>query len=114
MNLWLRFTGFHDVGAGYWVAPFVRAAIQQGIVIPTDYGSRFEPRKSDYPMTIMLARALRLSPTPDALAFNDAKEIRNKGMVGAAVQADLIGGYPDRTFRPRGVLTRAESSFGDR
>ncbi|SMB87821.1 Ig-like domain (group 3) [Desulfonispora thiosulfatigenes DSM 11270] len=43
--------------------------------------------------------------------FSDSNDIANwsKGAVGATVESGYIGGYPDKTFKPLGNITRAES-----
>lgn len=106
---------FQDVQPGYWANSFVETAVAQGILLPSDYGKVFEPRKpiTREEMAIMLARAQKLSPAAGALAlvrFTDQGQIGNKGLVGAVVEHSIITGYPDQTFRPKGVLTRAEAA----
>ncbi|WP_167577971.1 S-layer homology domain-containing protein [Ammoniphilus sp. YIM 78166] len=104
---------FQDVQPGYWANPFVETAVAQGIILSGEYRRSFEPRKpiTREEMAIMLARAQKLSPAAGALVrFTDQAQIGNNGLVGAVVQASIINGYPDQTFRPKGVLTRAEAA----
>ncbi|MDO5713232.1 MAG: S-layer homology domain-containing protein [Tissierellia bacterium] len=59
----------------------------------------------------ILAFNQKWSENPGATGkFKDAGEISDicKGYVGAAVENQVINGYPDGTFRPKAPLTRAE------
>jgi hypothetical protein len=45
-----------------------------------------------------------------ANGFTDAAAmIWSKGTIGAVAEADIMNGYPDQTFQPFGLLTRAEA-----
>jgi len=105
-------TGFRDISTDRWSAPFIYTAIKQDIIVSDDYGSRFNPNHAATreEMAVMAARALKLKANSTAADFTDRNEIDNKGLVGAAVKAKIIYGYPDRSFRPNASLTRAEAA----
>ncbi|HVB09289.1 MAG TPA: S-layer homology domain-containing protein, partial [Bacillota bacterium] len=105
-------TAFSDVTAQAWYAPYVAAAAQAGIVAGIG-GGRFDP---DAPVTreqvaLMLARALHLTGTP-AAAFLDqgAIDVWAAPGIQAAVAAGLLRGFPDGTFQPLAVATRAQAA----
>ncbi|MBP1930156.1 Ig-like domain-containing protein [Ammoniphilus resinae] len=105
-------TGFRDISSDRWSAPFIYTAIKQNIIVSDDYGSRFNPNHAATreEMAVMAARALKLRANSSAADFTDRDQIDNKGLVGAAVKAKIIYGYPDHSFRPNASLTRAEAA----
>lgn len=58
----------------------------------------------------MLVRALKLEGEGNPLSFKDAKNIRDwaRPAIAQAVQAGLVKGYGDQTFRPQAQITRLE------
>ncbi|RXT03686.1 S-layer homology domain-containing protein [Ammoniphilus sp. CFH 90114] len=103
---------FNDIPTYYWAASFIQTAIAQGIIVPSEFGSNFQPRKpiTREEMAVMIARAMKLTGDASALSFSDQNQIKNKTLIGAVVQSQIITGYPDQTFRPNGVLNRAEAA----
>ena len=79
------------------------------------YGDRrFGP---DDPITreqiaIMTARAMQLEATSEELAFTDRDDISPWAVkdVAAVVAHGLMRGYPDGTFRPQAIASRAEAA----
>ncbi len=105
-------TPFTDVAAGAWYAPYVAAAVGDGLVEGTS-PTTFSP---DAPLTrqemaVLLARALKLSATA-ALHFSDDGQIAGWALPGveAAVAGGLMAGYPDGSFLPEVAATRAEAA----
>ncbi|GEN35455.1 S-layer homology domain-containing protein [Aneurinibacillus danicus] len=106
-------TGFSDVQTERWSAPYIAAAVQNGIITSSDYsGDRFLPGKfiTREEAAVMIARALKLTPDASALTFTDTSSIQNKEMVGAAVKGGIITGEPDNTFKPRALLIRGAAA----
>lgn len=105
---------FEDIPSSHWAHPVVQAAIEQGILVRSEYGSRFEPNKplTREEMAIMMARTLKLTPEDvSALTFKDKGSItKEQGLLSAAVKAGLINGRPDNTFGPKATSTRAQAS----
>jgi len=106
-NHWLHLQG--------WLQP----AVAFGLVVPSDYeGGIFHPdspitRQEMAVMTVRaqgLARAAIEEKAGD-LGFRDQGEIPlwARGYVSQAVQAGILKGYPDGTFRGRQSATRAEA-----
>ena len=60
----------------------------------------------------ILGKSLALQPNSDPLPFKDTASIQSsyRGMVGAMVNAKLMVGFTDNTFRPGGLLTRAQAA----
>jgi dextranase len=103
-------TPFTDVPQTAWYAPYVATAMQAGVVAgmtPT----RFSP---DEPLTreqmaVLLARALHLTQT-GTLHFSDVGQIAAWALpsVEAVVAGGYMSGFPNGTFQPMGVSTRAQ------
>jgi hypothetical protein len=106
-------TGFSDIQTNRWSAPYIAAAVENGIIIPKEYyGTRFVGQK---PITreeaaVMLARALKLKPSTESLLFSDTYAIKNQGLVGAVVREGIMTGLPNNRFNPNGFLTRAAAA----
>ena len=107
--------------SGHWLTSqgWLDAALYSGMVVPDDYnGKNFRPEKAiaRYEIALMTDRALGLvypasQPVEGELPFTDKEEILDwmKGYVHEAVQAGILEGYPDNTFRPNQTSTRAEA-----
>lgn len=100
--------GFTD-SATHWAAGYIGAAYASGLVSGIGNG-RFAPDESinREALVTILARAAKV--TGGTLSFTDSGEISDwaAGPVAAAVQAGLISGYPDGSFRPYNQVTRGE------
>jgi len=100
--------------AGHWAEEAVRQAAADGIVTGYPDGT-FRP---EHPITraeftVMLARALHLEGTGTPLAFTDRDRIGSWAAqaIGLAVQAGIVRGYEDGSFRPDEPITRAETAL---
>jgi len=58
----------------------------------------------------MIARALDLRPESSGMNFKDDSAIVNKPIVRAVAKKEIIEGYPDGSFLPKGTLNRAEAA----
>ena len=97
--------------AGHWAEEAVRQAVAKGMVAGYPDGT-FRP---DHPITraeftVMLVRALRLEGTGAPLTFTDRDQIGSWAAeaIGLAVEAGIVRGYEDGSFRPDEPITRAE------
>ncbi|RIE06630.1 ice-binding family protein [Candidatus Cryosericum terrychapinii] len=105
-------SGFSDLKATHWAAGFITLMTQEGFMTGDPAGT-FRP---DDPMTRAEAAAafLRIagmSPVlnPSSSSFKDVQPLSwAAGYIEAARQAGLLAGYPDNTFRPADLLSRAE------
>ncbi|MER2105925.1 MAG: S-layer homology domain-containing protein [Solibacillus sp.] len=58
-------------------------------------------------VAVMIAKALQLDGTPSATKFSDVpKSHPTSGYIQSAVEAGIIKGYDDGTFKPNGKITR--------
>ena len=96
---------------GHWAEEAVRQAAANGLATGYPDGT-FRP---DQPITraeftVMLVRALGLEGTGAPLAFTDGDRIGSWAAqaIGLAVEAGLVQGYGDGSFRPDAPITRAE------
>lgn len=106
-------TGYADL-RNHWSAPYVKAAIDAGIV-PAGGGASFRPNESvsRAEMAVLLERALAgrmLLEDAAPSAFTDVARLSEKEVsaVETAARFGLISGFPDGTFRPAESLTRAQ------
>ena len=107
-------TPFTDVAPTAWYAPYVAAAYRAGLVAGVGSGS-FAP---DAPVTreemaVMLSKAILEDDGSHSLArFSDAGSVASWARAGveAVVGAGIMTGFPDGTFRPRSVATRAQAA----
>jgi len=101
---------FSDI-AGHWGAAAIAKAVERGITNGyTDGTFRPNARVTRAEFAAMLARALKLNGAAGELAFADAAGIAAwaKPGIAGAVEAGLIKGYADGTFRPGQLITRTE------
>lgn len=105
-------TDFNDI-RDHWSESFVRTLLYTGVLsVPED--GRFRPNDAvtRLDFAAWLAGAMELQPQGDPAQppFRDwdrvPEELRPK--VLAAVEAGLLTGFPDGTFRPDETLTRAQ------
>ena len=62
-------------------------------------------------MAIIIAKVLKLKEVDEEIKFGDKGEFtKNPKLIAALVNAKIISGYPDGTFKPKQTLTRAEST----
>nr|WP_254075741.1 InlB B-repeat-containing protein [Paenibacillus tritici] len=101
---------FSDISA-HWAKASINQAVSSGIV--TGYqDSTFKPDKTvtRAEFAVMLMNALKTQGAGAALTFTDTAKIGSWAQIAVAqaVQAGIINGYEDGTFRPAGEITRAE------
>lgn len=108
---------FKDYDRSAWYAEELETAVALGLLKGDAKSNTIRPNApiTRAEMAVILARALAyVSEDPTAnqpsIAFADEKAIPQwaKAEVQQAVKAGLVAGYPDRTFRPSGLATRAE------
>lgn len=100
--------------AGHWAEASIREAVARGFVNGYPDGS-FKPNgavtRAEF--AVMLTKALQLSEDAEAaleLSFTDRESIRPwaQNAIVQALQAGIIRGYEDGSFRPGKEVTRAE------
>ncbi|OUN45566.1 hypothetical protein B5G26_00630 [Anaerotignum lactatifermentans] len=104
---------FSDVPSHYWGKNAIQTGVAAGY-ISGDGNGIFRPND---PVTrqeaaAMISRILDLKQNESrAYRYTDSYAISNwaKGMVGAVSDAGIMAGYPDGSFGPDKVLTRAEA-----
>jgi len=104
---------FTDVSSTRWSNPYIEAAVEHEIIIPSEYRSSFAPNEpiSRLEMAVFASRALQLVEDEGKLSFIDSNAVtENRGLVGAAVNAKIITGFQDNSFRPMDTATRAEAT----
>jgi hypothetical protein len=105
-------SGFSDLKATHWASGFITLMTQEGFMTGDTDGTF----RADDPMTRAEAAAafLRIagmSPVlnPSSSSFKDVQPMSwSAGYIEAARTAGLLAGYPDNTFRPADLLSRAE------
>ncbi|WP_230192062.1 chitobiase/beta-hexosaminidase C-terminal domain-containing protein [Paenibacillus sp. CECT 9249] len=101
---------FTDI-AGHWAEDYIMRAAAKGIVSGYPDGT-FKPNHpvTRAEFTVMLAGALKLEGNGSALTFTDHDQIAGwaKQAVAQAVQAGIVVGFSDGSFRPNTQITRVE------
>ncbi|GIP36688.1 S-layer homology domain-containing protein [Paenibacillus sp. J2TS4] len=102
---------FTDVAADAWYSGVISAAAAAGLLNGYEDGSmRPDQPVSRQEAAVMLARMAQLEANETAAArFSDELPAWSKGQIGASAAAGWIEGYPDGSFRPNNLLTRAEA-----
>ncbi|MBB6635764.1 cadherin-like beta sandwich domain-containing protein [Cohnella thailandensis] len=101
---------FGDI-SGHWAVAQIKQATSLGIVSGYEDGT-FKPAATvtRAEFAVMLMNALKLDSAAAELSFSDAAKVGAwaRTAVSQAVQAGVITGYADGTFRPDAKITRAE------
>lgn len=105
-------TGFVDVDASAWYAPYVCAAVENGIITgisDTEFGTGMYATRQD--ICTMLYRAMK-TDTTNYKDFTDKEFIADYAYdaVGTLGANGIVNGYPDGSFKPEAVCTRAEAA----
>lgn len=106
--------GFSDTHDDAWYFPYVIAAADNDIIYGKDdnsFGVGEAITRQD--MAVIIARLLNDKlDTSAELKFTDSTEISDyaKDAVGGLTSVKIINGYEDNSFRPKNLLTRAEST----
>lgn len=102
---------FNDTSK-HWAKDVIATAAAAGIVTGYDENT-FGPNDliTREQMALMIIRATKITENNTALSFSDANQIADWALasVKAAVEKEIITGYPNKTFRPKGNATRAEA-----
>lgn len=107
-------TNFADVDNNAWYAPYISAILNQGIVTGVDneaFGVGENITRQD--LCTMIYRAIdneKLAYT--ALGFTDDDSISEyaKDAVAVLKGLEIVNGYEDGSFNPKGLCTRAEAA----
>ena len=100
---------FYDVSESDWSYSFIYDALQAEII---DSGSSFSPAAFADRETcaLWIAKGLGLNISSRSTRFGDHSSFTYPGAVAAVVDAGIINGFEDNTFRPRENLTRAQAA----
>lgn len=111
-------SSFYDVNVSEWYSPFVESAKNYIKWYKDDRGNTFNPNEGALRADIIVAlvKAKGWDPNSAELSyirnFNDYSSIltEDRNYLALAVGKNLVQGYPDNTFSPSGVVTRAETA----
>lgn len=103
---------FKDVKSTDWYYAEVAAAKAAGYISGYEDGT-FRPNSpiSRQEAASIVSRLLNLEVSDTQATFSDAASIPawSKGAINAVVANNIMGGYPDGTFKPANNITRAEA-----
>ncbi len=98
--------------ANHWAKDFIATAAAYGIIGGYD-GDTFGPNDpiTREQMVVVIAKAAKLDKAVNGKEFTDSKEISSwaREAVASVIARGIITGYPDKSFRPKGKLSRAEA-----
>ncbi|NLK52417.1 MAG: S-layer homology domain-containing protein, partial [Syntrophomonadaceae bacterium] len=102
---------FNDT-ANHWARDYIATAAGAGLVNgynATEFGP--DDLITREQMAVMIVKVKQLKGTAFRITFTDAADIAAwaQESVATAIENNLITGYPDNTFRPKGQATRAEA-----
>ena len=104
---------FSDVTEGVWYYNVIQKAVAAGYLGGYPDGT-MQPNNliSRQEAAIVIAKVKVLTPNTDGgMNFTDSSEMASwsSGYIGALVEAGLMGGYPDGSFKPTAQIKRAEA-----
>ncbi len=107
-------TSFSDVPLSQYYAPYIKSALELGIVGGFGDGT-FRPENAitREEAVVILSKAFGyLSGYYLGIGYLDYEDITEgaRGAFGYALKEKIISGYPDNTLRPKSNLTRAEGA----
>lgn len=105
-------TNYSDITVDQWFANDVSIAKQEGYVNGyTDGTIRPDAFISRQEAAVILNQILSLTPKTTTSQFSDDSSIPSwsKNAIIAVNEASIFSGYPDDSFRPTALLTRAEA-----
>ena len=92
----------------HWAKDSISAMVESQLMVGYS-GGDFKPdrkmTRAEIASVIFKAKNLTLKPSD----FKDSKHHWADGIIGALEKEGIINGYPDGTFNPDGVVTRAEA-----
>ncbi|WP_138753964.1 fibronectin type III domain-containing protein [Paenibacillus sinopodophylli] len=101
---------FTDI-AGHWAETAIKQAVEQALISGYPEGD-FKPNKTitRAEFIVILAKALNWQNEGQGLSFDDKDAIGSwaQKAIAQAVEAKVISGYNDGSFRPNAEITRAE------
>lgn len=100
---------FSDVGTSDWFYDEVAIGVKAGY-LTNDYSAHYPntPITRDEAARIVAHSYLLTGSIYSVNMFTDANNVVNKSAVGALVDAKILNGYPDGSFRPGNNITRGE------
>ena len=103
---------FNDVDSSFWAKSYIDIAVSAGVVngiSDSKFGIGEVVTRQD--SAVIIARSLKLA-NANGKTFADDASIAEyaKDAVAAMSSAGIINGYEDGTFKPNGLLSRAEAA----
>lgn len=105
----LRLKSFSDVSPGHWARTPIAILAMENIVSGYPDG-RFKPEGNitRAELCAMLAKTRPSPYIPKPVKFKDLKKHWATKFIAQAVEEGAVKGYPNGTFKPNGLITRAE------
>ncbi|MGE5418094.1 MAG: S8 family serine peptidase [Acidobacteriota bacterium] len=103
---------FRDVDPSFWGKGTLQLGYEMGLIIPDKLGRCYPNRSiTRSEAAVMINRALHLTQHGETdFIDNSSIPIWAKEAVTLVVDNQIMGGFPDHSFRPNEVLTRAQAS----
>lgn len=98
--------GFKDVPKSHNNYTEIMYLLEMGVIEPADkFGVNQKVTREE--VAVMVAKAIGLDGTKTQTKFKDVPESRySSGYINSAVEAGILNGYPDGTFKPNQPVTR--------
>ena len=103
---------FSDVPTSHRFYDDVQYLMEKGVISPT--GSKFgvDQKITREEVAVMVSKSVGLNGKQTATKFKDVpSSLASSGYINSAVNAGIISGYPDGTFRPKEIVTRGQMAI---
>ena len=98
---------FTDVPTSHSNYKDIMYLLEQGVISDKNAKYGVQDIVTREEVAVMVAKAVKLDGTPRATKFSDvSKSNANSGYIQSAVEAGIINGYNDGTFKPTAQVTR--------
>ncbi len=98
---------FTDVPTSHSNYKDIMYLLEQGVISADSKTFGIQDIVTREEVAVMVAKAVKLDGTPRATKFNDVSKTNpNSGYIQSAVEAGIINGYNDGTFKPAAKVTR--------
>ncbi len=99
---------FSDI-SGHWAEADIKQAVSDGIVKGyTDGTFKPDATVTRAEFAVMLMNALKPTGKGVELSFTDSIPVWAQTSIAQALEADIVRGYEDKTFRPSASISRSE------
>ncbi len=103
---------FSDVPTNHRFYDDVQYLMEQGVISPSGSKYGVDQKITREEVAVMVSKSVGLNGKQTATKFKDVpSSLASSGYINSAVNAGIISGYPDGTFRPKEIVTRGQMAI---